>query len=40
MYENPHGYHFMSAEEMQAYVQRNGPLKDGVAVIVAGVKVR
>lgn len=40
MYINPHGYHFISAEEMQRYVQRNGPLKDGVPVIVAGVKLR
>lgn len=40
MYENAHGYHFMSIEEMQSYVQEHGPLKDGVDIIVAGERLR
>lgn len=33
-------YWFDSIEEMQAFIQTDGPLKDGKVVMVAGVRFR
>jgi hypothetical protein len=38
--EDDYAYHFDSIEEMQSYVQKEGPLRDGKMIFVGEMRIR